>query len=61
MAHEDFVYHSERAQQCRELAERACDPEIGRRHAELAELHAERAAGYMPTAVQEMPGLTAAQ
>ena len=61
MTHEDFVYHSERARQCRALARTASDPEIGRLHAELAELHADRAANYMPASVIAMPGLSAAQ
>ena len=61
MAHKDFVYHTERAQQCRALAERAEDPEIGRRHAELAELHAERAALFIPPSARRPQGLSAAQ
>jgi hypothetical protein len=48
MTYEDHVYHREREQQCRELAERCADPDIRRRHFELAELHASRAASYMP-------------
>ena len=61
MTHEEYVYHSERARQCRALAEEATDPEIGRLHAELAELHADRADSYMPATVVAMPGLSAAQ
>ena len=40
MGHEDKVYHRERERQCRSMAERATDPEIRRRHEQLAELHA---------------------
>ena len=61
MTHEDYVYHSERARQCRALAESAVDPEIGRLHAELAELHADRADDYMPAGVLGMPGFSATQ
>ena len=40
MARNDPRYHRERERQCRELAERASDPDVRRRHVELAELHA---------------------
>jgi hypothetical protein len=40
----DHLYHRERERQCRDLAKLATDPEIRRRHEELAELHASRAA-----------------
>jgi hypothetical protein len=44
MGHEDKVYHRERERQCRSMAEHATDPEIRRRHEQLAELHAGHAA-----------------
>lgn len=44
MGFDDPGYHRERERQCRTLAERATDPDICRRHEELAELHAGRAA-----------------
>jgi hypothetical protein len=50
MSHEDHLYHSHRERQCREWAERASDPDIRRRHQELAELHARRAASFTPPA-----------
>jgi hypothetical protein len=40
------TYHREREQHCREMAELASDPEVRRRHEELASLHAGRAALY---------------
>jgi len=46
MSHDDYIYHHERAQQCRELAELATDPDIRRRHSELADLHASQAARF---------------
>ncbi len=46
MSAEDQIYHRDREQQCRNLAKRAADPEIRRRHEELANLHASRAALY---------------
>ena len=55
MTYEDHLYHRERERQCRSLADRASDPEVRRRHAHLAELHADRAASYMPA--QIMAGL----
>jgi hypothetical protein len=45
MSNEDRQYHRQREQQCRMLAERATDPDIRRRHEELAQLHARRAQG----------------
>jgi hypothetical protein len=44
MGFDDPGYHREREQQCRTLAARATDPDVRRRHEELAELHAGRAA-----------------
>ena len=46
MSYEDHLYHSQREQQCRDLADRASDPDVRRRHHELAELHAGRAAAF---------------
>ena len=37
-------YHRGRERQCREMAVLASDPEVRRRHEELAMLHANRAA-----------------
>ena len=45
MSYEQLNYHREREQQCREMAESAADPDIRRRHEELAELHASRLSG----------------
>lgn len=44
MGHEEKVYHRERERQCRSMAADATDPEVRRRHVELAELHAGRVA-----------------
>lgn len=45
MSHDDRIYyHRERERHCRSMAELAADPEVSRRHEELAELHAARAA-----------------
>lgn len=46
MSDEDHIYHQERERHCRSMAELAPDPEIQRRHEELAELHAARAAQF---------------
>lgn len=46
MSYEDQSYHRDRERQCRDMAELASDPDIRRRHEELAELHASRAAGF---------------
>ena len=46
MRYEDHVYHREREQHCRALAALASDPEVRKRHEELAELHAGRAARF---------------
>lgn len=52
MSAEDFSYHNERAQKCRQLAEAASDPDVRRRHEELADLHASRAAEFTGYASQ---------
>jgi hypothetical protein len=44
MSDRDQAYHRDREQQCRALAQNASDPDVRRRHEELAELHAGRAA-----------------
>lgn len=42
MSDQDQSYHRRRTLECREMAERAGDPDVRRRHEELAELHAAR-------------------
>ena len=54
MRNDDHAYHSERAEQCRSMAQLAKDPDIRRRHEELAELHASRASIYPVGAASEM-------
>jgi hypothetical protein len=44
MTSDDHAYHRRRERHCRTMAERASDPEVRRRHEELALLHACRAA-----------------
>ena len=46
MSYDEHVYHRDREQHCREMAELATDPEVRRRHEQLASLHAGRAATY---------------
>lgn len=46
MSYDDLAYHRQREQQCREMAEGASDPEVRRRHEELADMHAGRASEY---------------
>ena len=46
MSYEHHIYHREREQHCREMAQLASDPGVRRRHEELASLHADRAALY---------------
>ncbi|HEY1142501.1 MAG TPA: hypothetical protein VGE68_00550 [Sphingomicrobium sp.] len=46
MSHEDMAYHRQREQHCREMAEVASDPDVRRRHEELANLHASRIAQF---------------
>lgn len=55
MSYEDHLYHCERERQCRDLGDRAGDPDIRRRHYELAELHASRAASFVPFTQQAQP------
>ena len=43
MSFDEQLYHREREQHCRSMAELASDPDVRRRHEELAELHASRA------------------
>jgi hypothetical protein len=43
MGYDDQIYHRERERQCRSMARRAADPDVRRRHEELAQLHAGRA------------------
>ncbi|QIK79079.1 hypothetical protein G7077_09415 [Sphingomonas piscis] len=61
MTYEDHLYHAERERQCRALAACSTDPEIQRLHAELAELHAERAAAYTPAPVAQIKAFSAVQ
>ena len=42
----DLSYHREREQHCRSMAELAADPDVRRRHEELADLHASRASQF---------------
>jgi hypothetical protein len=58
MRTEDQVYHQARAEQCRRMAELATDPDIRRRHEELAALHAGRIQPVEP--VQPAVALSAA-
>ena len=46
MSYEHHIYHLGREQHCRDMAELANDPDVRRRHEELASLHAGRAALY---------------
>jgi len=46
MSYENHLYHSQRARRCRDMAQLAADPDVRRRHEELASLHADRAAMY---------------
>ena len=46
MSFEDLNYHRERERQCRDLAAAASDPDVRRRHQELADLHASRFADF---------------
>ena len=43
MGYQEMAYHRQREQRCREMAESATDPDVRRRHVELANLHASRA------------------
>jgi hypothetical protein len=43
MGFDPMAYHRQREQHCREMAESATDPDVRRRHEELADLHASRA------------------
>lgn len=43
MSFDQMAYHRQREQHCREMAQRATDPDVRRRHEELADLHASRA------------------
>lgn len=53
MTVDDHNYHRERERQCRERAALAADPDVRRRHEELAALHGSRAASIgLPLAGQ---------
>jgi hypothetical protein len=45
MSYDDHLYHRERERHCRSMANLASDPDVRRRHEELADLHAVRASG----------------
>jgi len=40
----DMAYHRQREEHCRRMAEGAADADVRRRHEELADLHASKAA-----------------
>lgn len=40
MSYDQMAYHRQREQHCREMAECATDPDVRRRHEELADMHA---------------------
>jgi hypothetical protein len=42
MSEDDLTYHRSRAEHCRQLAQLARDPEVRKRHQQLAELHSGR-------------------
>ena len=44
MSYDDQSYHLQREEHCLAQAEAASDPEVRRRHEELAAMHADRAA-----------------
>lgn len=46
MSQEHLAYHRQREQHCREMAQFAEDPEIRRRHEQLAALHASRVSQF---------------
>jgi hypothetical protein len=39
MSYDQLAYHRQREQHCREMAQSATDPDVRRRHEELADLH----------------------
>lgn len=43
MSYDKESYHEYRARHCRQMAQSARDPDVRRRHEELAALHASRA------------------
>lgn len=42
MSFDEVAYHRQREQHCREMADTATNPEVRRRHEELAQMHASR-------------------
>ena len=46
MSFEDTAYHRQREQHCRDMADGASDPDVRRRHEELADLHAGKASHH---------------
>ena len=59
MSYDEQIYHRQRAEQCRTLAEHSSDPEVRKRHQELAQLHAGLALS-VSTAAEAGDGVTAA-
>ena len=47
MTLDQMAYHRQREQHCREMAEVATDPDVRRRHEELAALHAGKASSVV--------------
>ena len=54
MSYTDQNFHLERARRCREMADLADDPDVRRRHEELADLHANRATDSESTGFSEI-------
>ena len=46
MSYDQLAYHRQREQHCREMAETASDPDVRRRHEELANMHAGRVSEF---------------
>jgi uncharacterized membrane protein len=58
MSSQNRQYHRQRERHCREMAELASNPEVRRRHEELASLHADRASMY-DAIVERVGGVSA--
>jgi hypothetical protein len=52
MTYEVHEYHRQRERHCRSMAQCASDPEIRRRHEDLANLHARQAATLAQAPIQ---------
>lgn len=57
MCYEERVYHRDREEHCRAMAQRASDPDIRRRHEALASLHAFRASQVDGAPVGELSAI----